>query len=96
MQNTRDELHLYESPRTSASMEGPVRLVMRTRSTRRPVSSGMSPRTSSHEQVPRSSLRRRQRAQELHNGAKQGQIVVMPDERKAEGLEVGQQHVHVR
>ena len=34
-------------------------------------------------------------AQELHNGAEQGQIVVMPDEHKAEGLEVGQQHVHV-
>ena len=36
------------------------------------------------------------RAQELHDGAEQGQIVVMPDECKAEGLEVGQQHVHVR
>ena len=42
------------------------------------------------------SAQARTRAQELHDGAEQGQIVVMPDERKAEGLKVGQQHVHVR
>ena len=29
------------------------------------------------------------RAQELHDGAEEGLIVIMPDERKAEGLEVG-------
>ena len=28
-------------------------------------------------------------AQELHDGAEEGQIVIMPDERKAKGLEVG-------
>ena len=50
------------SPRTSASTEWLVRLAMRTRSTRRPVSSVMSPRTSSHGQVPRSSRRKRGRA----------------------------------
>ena len=42
------------------------------------------------------SAQSRTRAQELHDGAKEGQIVVMPDGRKAEGLEMRQQHVRRR
>ena len=34
------------------------------------------------------SARARTRAQELHDGAEEGQIVIMPDKRKGEGLEV--------
>src|SRR6266852_1386337 len=67
-----------------------VRLAMRMCSTRRPVSYGMSPHTSSHGQVPRLGLSRRKRGhtQKQCDGVEEGQIVMMPGEHKTEGFKV--------